>query len=104
MVRSLIAALVLLAVALNAPMAMANPAPASAMVATMAMSPTDQPMGDCGAPAHQACKIVCVVCHAIPNDPPQFDARPVSFTVLAAEPLRRMTGLNPAPETPPPRA
>ncbi|KRB50520.1 MAG: hypothetical protein V4514_12140 [Pseudomonadota bacterium] len=102
MVRSLIAILVLLAVALNAPMAMANPAPA--MAATMAMSPTDQPMGDCGAPAHETCKIVCVVCHAIPNAPPRFDARPVAFTALTAESPQRMIGLNPAPETPPPRA
>ncbi|MBP7702045.1 MAG: hypothetical protein KA098_05525 [Phenylobacterium sp.] len=102
MIRCLIALLTLIAVTLNAPMALAGvEMPAEPAMSAMA----EGAMHDCGAPAkEQPCHTaVCVVCHAIPFEAPKLFGRAVTFLALAPEPARALTGLNPEPEPRPPR-
>lgn len=104
MIRSLIALLALVAVALNAPAAMAaagldQPAPA--------VEPAG-PMHDCSkavqGPAKDQCgDAACVVCHAIPLDPPSLSTRTVAFIEMTPPAMPVREGLNPKPEPPPPR-
>lgn len=102
MIRCLIALLTLVAVTLNAPMALAG-VDVAAEPAMSAMA--DGAMHDCGTPdkAPPCHTAVCVVCHAIPLDPPRLSSRAVAFVALAPEPVRALTGLNPKPEPRPPR-
>ncbi len=102
MIRCLIALLTLIAVTLNAPMALADVDPAAEPVMT---APADGAMHDCGAPGKdQPChNAVCVVCHALPFEAPKLFGRAVTFLALAPEPTRALTGLNPEPEPRPPR-
>jgi cytochrome c553 len=103
MIRCLIALLTLIAVTLNAPMALAGIDPAAQQVMTTMAA--DGAMHDCGAPAKdQPChNAVCVVCHAIPFEAPKLFGRAVAFLALAPAPARALTGLNPEPEPRPPR-
>lgn len=103
MIRCLIALLTLIAVTLNAPMALAGVDMAARPVMT-AMA-ADGAMHDCGGPdKDQPChSAVCVVCHAIPLDPPRLSSGVVTFVALAPEPARALIGLNPKPEPRPPR-
>lgn len=102
MIRCLIALLTLAAVTLNAPLALAG---VEASAAPAMSAAADGAMHDCGAPdkAPPCHNAVCVVCHAIPLDPPRLSSRAVAFVALAPEPARALTGLNPKPEPRPPR-
>lgn len=103
MIRGLIALLTLVAVALNAPAAMA--------AAGFDQQPTAEATGamhDCSkampGPAKDQCRnAACVVCHAIPLDPPSLSARTLAFIEMAPPAMLVRAGLNPKPEPPPPR-
>lgn len=101
MIRCLIALLTLIAVTLNAPVALAGVDTAAGPVMT---APAGA-MHDCGAPTkEQPChNAVCVVCHALPFEAPKLFGRAVAFLALAPEPARALIGLNPEPEPRPPR-
>lgn len=104
MIRGLIALLTLLAVALNAPAAMA----AAGFDQRAPVAEAAGAMHDCSkamqGPAKQQCRnAACVVCHAIPLDPPSLSARTVAFVEMTPPAMLARTGLNPKPEPPPPR-